>query len=102
MAIWILCIIIVACAMEFYKKALRGVSTDEGRKTKASRWEIYIIALIISTIAGVIFYKVEGYSNPWGYPLEIASIYFLQYMVDMQAVKAFVNLIINRTANKEQ
>ena len=101
MAIWILCIIIVACAVEFYKKALRGVTTDEGRKTKASRWEIYIVALILSAIMGLIFYKVEEYSNIWAYPLAVASIYFLQYMVDMQAVKAFVNLIINRTANKE-
>lgn len=101
MAVWIICIIIVACAMEFYKKALRGVTTDEGRKTKASRWEIYIVALILSAIVSFLYYEVEEYVNPWSYTLILASIYFLQYMVDMEVVKSFVNLAINRTADKE-
>lgn len=101
MAVWIICIIIVACAVEFYKKALRGVTTDEGRKTKASRWEIYIVALLLSAIVSFLYYKVEEYVNPWSYPLILASIYFLQYMVDMKVVRSFMNLAINRTADKE-
>ena len=100
MAIGVICIIVVACAMEFYKKMLRGITTDEGRKTKAGKWEIITVALIISAFFSLIFYKVEELSNPWAYPLILAAIYFLQYLVDMKAVKQFINLVGKNVANK--
>jgi hypothetical protein len=46
----------VAVLMDFYKKALRGYSAQEGgktvRKTKAKPWEIRCVAWVLSVMSG--------------------------------------------------
>lgn len=96
MEIFVLCIIIVACAVEFYKKTIRGIVTDEGIKTKANKWEIIIIAFILSALMGLLYYKVKNLSNIYAYFLVVVSIYFLQYFLDMKLIKSVVKSITNR------
>ena len=100
MEIFILCIVVVACAIEFYKKTIRGIATKDGIKTKASKWELIIIAIILSALAGFLFYKIEELTNIWIYFLITPSIYFLQYLLDMKVIKNFINTIIKNTTNK--
>ena len=96
MKIFVLCTIIVACAVEFYKKTIRGIATDEGIKTIANKWEIIIIAFILSALMGLLYYKVENLSNIYAYFLVVVSIYFLQYFLDMKLIKSVVKSITNR------
>ena len=94
-------IILTACAVEFYKKCIRGVTlSDTERKTKASKLEIYAVAIILSMITGWLFCRVSKYSTIYEYIIAVGLIYFLQYLVDMTLLKKAVNSIIQKMAGK--
>lgn len=100
MQVFVLCIVVVSCAMEFYKKVLRGTSTEDGTKTKANKCEVITVAFILSLLAGLLFYKIESLSNIWTYFLIVPSIYFLQYLLDMKVIKSILNAVVKNTADK--
>ena len=94
-------IILTACAVEFYKKCIRGVKlSDTERKTKASKLEIYTVAIVLSMVNGWIFCRGSKYSTIYEYIIAVGLIYFLQYLVDMTLLKKAVNSIIQKMAGK--
>ena len=100
MVTYVFTVIILACAIEFYKKGIRGVNSLDGVKTKAGKWELYAVAFVLSCLASLLFYKVEGLSNIWAYFLSAPSMYFLQYFIDMKVVKNLVNTVVGKGAGK--
>lgn len=94
-------IILTSCAVEFYKKCIRGVKlSDIERKTKASKLEIYIVAIILSMVTGWLFCHGSKYSTIYEYIITVGLIYFLQYLVDMTLLKKAVNSIIHKMVEK--
>lgn len=96
MELMIAAIAVTALAVEFYKKAIRGVKTDDGVKTKASRWEVYIVALAISVAWGVAFMLIQNPGQWIWVPVDTAIVYFFQWLVDMKGLKTIVNALIKR------
>lgn len=96
MELMITAIVVTAIAVEFYKKAIRGVKTDDGVKTKASRWEVYIVALVISAAWGIALMLIQSPGQwIWG-PVDTAIVYFFQWLVDMKGLKTIVNELLKR------
>ena len=94
-------IILTACAVEFYKKYIRGVLLSATElKTKAGRLEIYTVAGILSMGTGWLFCRCNNYTTIYEYIIAVGLIYFLQYLVDMTLLKKAVNSIIQKMAGR--
>lgn len=81
----------IAAAMELYKKQLR--------KDKAKRWEIYIVAELLSALATVILVVLNIFKPILGligaplwadYILYNVLIFFFQMVADMKMIKKLV------------
>lgn len=96
MELVLVAIAVTSVAVEFYKKAIRGVKTDEGVKTKASRWEIYIIALLFSVAWGVALMLIQNNGQWVWIPVYTAIVYFFQWLIDMKLIKQVVNGLLSR------
>ena len=98
---FIIAIVSAAALVEWYKKGLRGIDSDTGRRgSKAGAVEVSIFAAMASLAFGVAFCNLsgmEGFCSIGGVSL---SIFSLQYLVDMTVVKKAVNAVIDKAANK--
>lgn len=96
MEMMITAISVTAIAVEFYKKAIRGVKTDDGVKTKASRWEVYAVALVFSVAWGIALMLIQNPGQWIWAPVNTAIVYFFQWLVDMKGLKTVVNALMKR------
>lgn len=89
-------VMITACFAEWYKKRLRGYLAEDSRiKTKASRFEIWVVTFIFSIIMAVCLML----SNSLGMGIVAVipytfAIWLMQYFVSMKMVKAFIDSLI--------
>lgn len=93
-------VIVVAIAIEFYKKAIRGVKQDDGTiKTKAKAWEVYLVAFALCLPWGFGLKSLS--SGSWiMVPLWSFAIYAMQYVIDMALVKKVVNGLLSKIGGK--
>ena len=98
---FIIAIVSAAALVEWYKKGLRGIDGDTGRReSKAGAVEVSTFAAMASFAFGVAFCNLsgmDGFCSVGGVSL---SIFSLQYLVDMTVVKKAVNAVIDKAANK--
>lgn len=96
MGLVVVAIAVSAIAIEFYKKGIRGEKTDEGVKTKASRWEVYGVALAVSVAWGMALSVIQHPGQWIWIPVYAAIIYFFQWLVDMKVLKEIVNTLLKK------
>lgn len=90
-------VIIVAIAIEFYKKVIRGTKDAEGNpKTAAKAWEVYCVAAVCSIPWGYGCALLTGGKTWYIGLLWTIAIYAMQYIVDMTLVKKTVNGLLKR------
>ena len=94
------CIIITACAVEFYKKCVRGEHDENGIHTKAKSIEIYAVALVLSFLSSFLFYNISNSVGLYRYVFYTVLIYFLQYLVDMTLIKTLLNSFISKLKDR--
>lgn len=100
--IFIGCITSVACVVEWYKKGLRGYSTEEGTKTRASVIEVSVFAFVVSLLMALSFCTFVSVLSPLCVAGVTVSIFGLQYFVDLTVVKTVVNAVIKNVAGSEK
>lgn len=95
-------VVIVALAMEYYKKGLRGYKSADGKvHTRASDGECEAVALVLSSVFAVMLHMVADLGLGWFVVLVyMPLIFFLQFYVDMQIVKKIVNETLTRLGGK--
>lgn len=96
MGLVIVSVVVTALAVEFYKKGIRGKKVDGVVKTSASKWEIYVVALVASVAWGFALTSIQ-HPGQWVWaPVYVAIVYFFQWLVDMKLVKEAVNALIKK------
>ncbi len=93
-------IVITACAVEFYKKGIRGITIDNTRKTKAKSWEVYIVASLLSMIVSVLYCYAINHVRFAFMALATLGVYFLQYLIDTKIIKKALNSFIEKKLGK--
>ena len=79
-------VVLAALIMEVYKKRFRG----DGKKTYASRYELWGVAFVISLLLGIALRFSNDLSMGWwALPVYALGIYASQFYVSMNVVKSF-------------
>lgn len=93
-------IVATSCFMEWYKKDFRGCNIDGELKTKARRWEIWLIALAVSAMLATGLYFTFGMRSHWSILLATVVIFVFQWLVDEGVVKDSLKRMIEKVVEK--